>query len=87
MLLWREVGFVEGLRSGPSIFLNGHELLLLMLLVVLVLLLGVVNMFVHGLHEGVYADDLLDRLFKCFFGMEQAVVIEEEVVVVALAEA
>ena len=33
-------------------FLNGREIFLLLTFVVLVLLLGVTNLFVHGLHEG-----------------------------------
>ena len=46
------------------LFLNVHELLLLLTFVVLVLLLGVMYMLVHGLHEGVYFDALLDSLLK-----------------------
>ena len=53
MILGREVGFLEGLRSGPPVVLHGHELLLMMPLVVLVLLIGAMNIFFHGLHEGV----------------------------------
>ena len=45
-----------------------RELLLLILFVVLVLLLGVMNILFHCLHEGVYNDALLDRLFKWFLG-------------------
>ena len=49
----REVGFVKGCNKVYLLFLYGHELLLLLQFVVLLLLLGVMNLFVHGLHEGV----------------------------------
>ena len=48
------------------LFLHGHELFLMMLFVVLVLLLIVMHMFVHGFHEYVQDDDLLDRMFRWF---------------------
>ena len=38
----------------------------MMLFVVLVLLLIVMHMFVHGFHEYVQDDDLLDRMFRWF---------------------
>ena len=53
ILLGRDVGFVKGCNQVYLLFLHGHELLLLLSFVVLVLLLGVMNLFVHGLHEGV----------------------------------
>ena len=53
VLLGREVGFVEGYNQVYLLLLHGHELLLLLQFIVLVLLLGVMNLFAHGLHEGV----------------------------------
>ena len=48
--------------------MHSYELLMLLLFLVLVLLLIVMNMFVHGLHEGVQADALMGRLFRWFWG-------------------
>ena len=48
------------------LFLHGHELLLLLLIVVDMLLIIVVHMFIHGLHEGLHVDALMDRLFRWF---------------------
>ena len=60
------------------LFFYGHEILLLILLVLLMLLMllfavsvfliVVMHLFVYGLHEGVPADALLDRLFIWFWG-------------------
>ena len=43
----------NGCNQVHLLFLHGHELLLLPPFVVSFLLLGVMNMFVHGIHEGV----------------------------------
>ena len=42
----------KGCNKVHLLFLHGHKLLLLHAFVVLVLLLGVMYLLVHGLHEG-----------------------------------
>ena len=49
-------------------FWHGHEMLMIILLVVSVLLLVVMHLFFHGFHEGVQANDMLDRLLIWFWG-------------------
>ena len=58
----------NGSEQVHILFLYGHELLLLLLFVVLLLLLVVVHMFIHGLHERVQADAILDRMLILFWG-------------------
>ena len=53
------------------LFLHGHGLMLLLLLVVEMLLVVAVHLFIHGLHEGVQADSILDRLVRWFWGWDE----------------
>ena len=60
----------KGSDQVHLLFFHGHELLLLLLIVVEMLLIVVVHMFIHGLHQGVHADDPIDRLFIWFWGWD-----------------
>ena len=68
MLLGREVFLEKGGYQVHLLFLYGHELLHMLLFVVAMLLLVVLHLFIHGLHEGVQADAMIYRLFRCFGG-------------------